>query len=587
MLQSRAFRISVAGVALLVLILGVWVAWQVSQVNKALSDAVHHAEVIQAALDDGDTDALDRELPRLREASGDATHRTSGVTWGMLTKLPVFGDDAEGVRVTSVVIDDLANDGVQPLAEVADRLDDLLPRGGSIDTALARELAEPVAQAEAAFSDAEAKLYAQDPSSFIGRLSTRFTDFRDQVSKASDAMGSAKVATAVLPAMIGDEGPRRYVLVFQNNAEIRGTGGLAGAASYIEADGGRLAIKRHVPGASLGEAPAPVLPLDDAERELYGDVLGTYFVNAGMTPDVPRAAELIKARWKQEFPTDPVDGVLMIDAVAIGYLLDATGPVTVDGLELTSDNVVDELLHKSYLRLKDPRAQDAFFAEVASAAFDGFTNGVDDSVGLVRAMARATDERRVYVHSFDAALQSDLSGTAIAGDFVADPAVEEPQIAVTLNDTTGAKMSYFLRYEVGVNATSCVDGVQTFSAKARLHSTAPENAADLPDYVTGGGQFGVEPGSQLLTLRIFGPAGGALGELEWNGAPMDLIRVDEDSRPVGMTYVGLEPGQTVDLAWTMRSGEGQTGDTSVAVTPTIQKTDNARTLNSACHAEGN
>ena len=37
---------------------------------------------------------------------------------------------------------------------------------------------------------------------------------------------------------------------------------------------------------------------------------------------------------------------------------DATGPVDVDGRTLTQDNVVDELLHRPYLEIADPVAQD-------------------------------------------------------------------------------------------------------------------------------------------------------------------------------------------------------------------------------------
>jgi hypothetical protein len=42
--------------------------------------------------------------------------------------------------------------------------------------------------------------------------------------------------------MLGQNGPKRYFLAFQNNAEARGTGGLPGAFAIIEANHGKLAI---------------------------------------------------------------------------------------------------------------------------------------------------------------------------------------------------------------------------------------------------------------------------------------------------------------------------------------------------------
>ena len=46
--------------------------------------------------------------------------------------------------------------------------------------------------------------------------------------------------------------------------------------------------------------------------------------------------------------------MISIDPVALSYLLAVTGPVTVDGVTLTADNAVDELLNGTYLRLRGP-----------------------------------------------------------------------------------------------------------------------------------------------------------------------------------------------------------------------------------------
>ena len=569
------------GVAALLLVLAAWVAWQVWQVNRDLSAAVDHAEAVQAAVERGDTEAIQDELDALRTSSESAADGTSGITWSALKALPVFGDDAEGVEVASQVLDDLATEGLDPLVTVSDRFEELLPQDGGVDLAVIQELSGPVAEAETAFAAAERRLDEQDSSGFVGRLDRQFDRFGNQVSRAATALRAARTATEILPPMLGEGQKRTYLLAFQNNAELRSGGGLPGAVSYLEASDGRLRMVRQVTGGSFGETPDPVLPLTGAEQELYDEILGTYFVDATMTPDVPRAAALMRAHSERVYPRVDLDGVLLVDTVTMAYLLEATGPITVDGIELTGDNLVDELLHNAYLRL-DGTQQDAFFATAAKTAFDRFTTGADNPEGMLKALARAADERRVAMHLFDGALQERIAGTSLAGEFVTDPGVEEPQLAVTVNDTTGSKMSYFLRVEVDVTATSCVDGVQTFAAKARLRSTAPPEAADLPAYVTGGGIYGTEPGHQLVTVRMYGPAGGAVSGFKLNSEPQDLIEVDQDGRPVGMTYIDLAPGQTLDLSWQMKSGEGQVGNAELTTTPTVARTDNDISVKSAC-----
>lgn len=580
MLSSRKFRAALGGVALLFVLAVAWCAWQAWQVNRDLQDAVDHADAFQAAVEAGDFAAVDTELAALQDASAAAADGTAGATWSFLATLPVVGDDARGVRLSSEVVRDLSEDGLEPLVAVQDRLDDLLPRDGAVPVDDIADLEEPVAQAERALDAAEERLAGEDSSGYVGRLKDRFDELEDQVAAASDAMASARIAVHLLPGMLGQDGQRNYLLVFQNNAEIRATGGLPGAVSLVSADRGALAITRQATGAQFGRAADAPLPPAAPERRLYANVLTDYFLSSNMTPDVPRAAELWAARWTQEFPEDQVDGVLTLDTVALSYVLDATGPLEIDGIELTGDNVVDELLHNVYLRIEDPAEQDAFFAAVATAAFERFTAGATNPTGLIEALARATNEGRVNVHSFDDVEQAELAGTTIAGELITDTDAASPQIDVTVNDNTAAKMSYFLRYETDINATYCTDGVQGFAGKMRLTSTATDEAKELPGYITG--TEGLAPkGSQWVTVRLYGPAGGTVDDVTLNNRPLKPLRVDQDGRPVAQYYIELAPGQTVDVAWTMTSGPGQTADPHVRVTPSIAAGEPAPT-NGAC-----
>ena len=121
-----------------------------------------------------------------------------------------------------------------------------------------------------------------------------------------------------------------------------------------------MSLTRHGTAADFPTTSDPVLPLSAGERAAYHEQLGTYWQDAGFTPDFPRAAQLWTAHWHQRFPRIPIRGVIALDPVALSYLLTGTGPVQVGSTELTSDNAVQELLNTPYLTLA-PRAQDVFF----------------------------------------------------------------------------------------------------------------------------------------------------------------------------------------------------------------------------------
>jgi hypothetical protein len=576
----RRARLAVLVLLVGIVVAGVWVAWQAWQVGHDLNDAAEAAGDLQAAVVAADQPRVDDALARLKVASGSAADRTDGPTWAVLRHLPVVGDDAQGVALVSDVLDDLSTQGLAPVSSTLQHLDRLLPRDAKVSLDDLEALQAPVSAGDQAFSEADSRLAAEDPSGYVGRLREKYRELADRVHAAAVLLSQADTALAVMPDMLGADGPRNYLMVFQNNAEVRASGGLPGAVSLVHTDDGSIGLTRQVAAGSFGETARPVLPLTPTEKKLFGPQLGTYFLDANFTPDFPRTADLMRARWEQEYP-ERLDGVLSIDPVALSYVLEATGPVTVGDVTLTSDNAVKTLLHDVYLRFADPREQDEFFRVVARTLFDSLLAGRQAPEAVIRGLARGASEGRVLVHLFDDSAQQAIASTRVAGELPSGP-TDHPQVGVYLNDATGAKMSYFLRYDVRVRATSCEGDRQSLSGVMHLRSVAPEDAANLPKYLTGGGAFGTAVGSQLVVVDLYAPTGGTFKAAMVNDKPFKPDLTDYDGRSVTSVAVSLEPGETVDLTWRMQSGPDQPGDVQVAVTPGVESTTASSVVSSAC-----
>ncbi|MCR6032201.1 DUF4012 domain-containing protein [Nocardioides sp. zg-579] len=572
---------TVLALLLVVVAAAAWTGWTAYQVNSSLNAVVDDAEVVQAAVQDNDADRARTALADLRQHSQDASDRTSGITWRALGLAPVVGDDADGIALVSDVLADLSREGIDPLIDVSDDLDSIVPRDARVDLDALQRLQAPVAAADAAFADADGRLSDADPDGYVERLATRFRELREKVGDASGAMNAAATALGVMPAMLGAEGERDYLLVLQNNAEIRATGGLPGAISVLHTEQGRIELTRQVAGNELGRRDRPVLPLTAEERSLFSSNLGLYVLDANLTPDWARAAELIGARWVETQPEDPA-GVLSVDPVALSYLLEVTGPVQVDGVELRAENAVDQLLHEVYVRLPDPTAQDEFFRAAARAVFDRVSAGGSAPQDMLEALTRGAREGRLLVHSFDEEEQGSLRGTAVSGDLPTEE-TERPQVGVYLDDTSVGKMSYFLRHDVRAKATSCSAGRQRIDGMLRLESVAdPATMASLPNYVTGGGGYGAEVGSQLVVAYLYGPVEGAIDEVAFNGRPVKVEKLTHEGRPVARVIADLQPGEVTNVEWRMTTPEGQTGAVDVRTTPSIEPTASRATYPSAC-----
>jgi hypothetical protein len=372
-------------------------------------------------------------------------------------------------------------------------------------------------------------------------------------------------------------------MIFQNNAEIRATGGMPGSWALLHAEDGKLSMVQQGTATDFGERAEPILPLSKAELALYDEQLGSYFQDANFTPDFPRAAELWSARWEERFPGTKLDGVLSLDPVAMSYLLEGTGPLQVAGRTLTSENIVEELLHRPYAELQ-PSQQDVLFAQTASGLFDAVTEDLASPVDFVSGLDRAAGEGRFRVAAFDPEVRKQLAGASVEGALVGDDGAT-PHVDIGLNDATGSKMSYYLRYWSDLKATGCTAGRQTFAGSLTLsQAISPRDAAALPVSVTGTGGFGTDRGSQLVLVRLYGPFGGTIEGVQLDGKKLDadLEIVDLDGRPATTVVALLSSREDSTLTWTMTSGAGQTGSVHLGLTPSVQAGGRLLAFASAC-----
>jgi hypothetical protein len=502
----------------------------------------------------------------------------------VLGALPFVGDDFDATARATRAVEILADEGAGPLVESRLSAATFAPRNGRIPVGPIAEAASPLAEARDGFVQARAELGPVEVQGLARELRPQLQTLIDQVDEGVRTLDGATRAAEVLPTMLGAEGARDYLLVFQNNAEPRSLGGMPGLMAPVRADDGVVSLGETVAAGSFGQLDRPVLPLTGEERRIWRDQPGTWFQDAVFIPDFERASELMAARWKLETGED-VDGVLSVDPVAMSYLLEATGPIAVDGRRLTHENLVDELLYEPYVRFADdPAGENAFFGRVMATMFDRVLGSPGDSAALVSALSRGASEGRLLVHSFDGTEQDQLSGTRVAGDFLGE-AEGRAQAAVYVNDATGSKMGYFLDYDARIGSISCAGGEIGFKGSLRIHSTAPADAASLPETVTGPGTYGVARGDHLNVFDLVAPSGGEITDVVVDGAPSTGTNRTFEGRPMVAVPVLLNPGDAVTLTWSATSGPGHSGGVELVSTPGVHHGGGKQVVPAPC-AEG-
>jgi hypothetical protein len=570
--------------ALAVLVTGaVWAGWTVWQVQRDLTAARAQAVALPEALAGGAGDAS-AVVDALQGHAGAAAERTSGPTWQALSALPGLGDDFDATARVSRAVDIVARDGAGPLVGSGLSAATFAPRDGRLPVDRVARAAGPLAEARDGFVAAQAELDGIRVDGLVRELRPQLEAFIREVDEGVGTLDGATRAAELLPAMLGGDGARDYLVVFQNNAEPRSLGGMPGLMAPLRADDGIVTLGETVAAGEFGELDRPVLPLTEQERRIWFDQPGTWFQDSVFIPDFERASELMAARWRLETGQE-VDGVLSVDPVALSYLLEATGPITVDGRRLTSGTFVDEILHEPYLRYQDdPAAEDAFFAEVLTTTFDRLLDPRTDPSALVTALSKGATEGRLLVHAAKGEEQELLDGTRVAGAFPSGSG-GAAQAGVYVNDATGSKMGYFLDYDARISSVSCAAGVIGFSGSLRVHSTAPADAASLPPTITGPGTYGVARGDHLNVFDLVAPVGGEITDVVVNGVKSTGTNRTYEGRPIVSVPILLEPGDVVTLTWRATSGEGHSEGVELISTPGVQRGGGKQFVPAPCAGE--
>ncbi len=141
----------------------------------------------------------------------------------------------------------------------------------------------------------------------------------------------------VLPGLLGRGDEKRYLVLAQNPAELRPSGGYAGTVGVIVIKDGSIVEQRFrdVHELSRQEGLPFIEPPDELADFLLGEEQSWRLADANWSPDFPTAAQKALELYAIEAGDTDIDGVIAITTYALDRLLEVVGPVPVPQYDLT------------------------------------------------------------------------------------------------------------------------------------------------------------------------------------------------------------------------------------------------------------
>jgi len=141
-------------------------------------------------------------------------------------------------------------------------------------------------------------------------------------------------------------GEKTYLLILQDNSEIRGTGGLISLMGVLTVKDGHIVSLKYYYSHSSPELRT-IVPVDGPESftSFFGVNSATLY-DSNVQYDFASFAPKVQSDW-YNVTGQKVDGVIGLDFTAVQAIMNITGPITVSNEVITSRNVFDRLEYDS------------------------------------------------------------------------------------------------------------------------------------------------------------------------------------------------------------------------------------------------
>lgn len=252
---------------------------------------------------------------------------------------------------------------------------------------------------------------------FFGFSPAKLITYKELLPQARWQIGQAQQILKVLPDIVAIEGVKTYLVVFQNSAELRATGGFIGSYALVRFEKGKLAGYRVADVyAADGQLKGEVSPPDEILH--YLGQSAWFMRDANFSPDFPLTAKRLE--WFLQKETGQrVDGVIGVDIGAVQKLLKATGPVRISDF---NDIVgAEDFYHKTQYQAEinffpgSTKKRD-YLGAVAEAIIQKIATEPNKSwIGLNQALQDSLFEKNLAVYFDNPVTQAPFSDNGWSG----------------------------------------------------------------------------------------------------------------------------------------------------------------------------
>ncbi len=266
-----------------------------------------------------------------------------------------------------------------------------------------------------------------------------FNNFKDKVPEFQKYIGQAVDYSDFLLKFVGASGPKTYLILLENNSELRPTGGFPGTYGLITFEDGALK-KTFVEDIYRADANLKVNIIPPKPLQHITPNWGMR--DAAWFADFPTSAKKVIQFYKLDGGPN-VDGVLTITPDVITKILDVIGPINMPEYKLTlkSDNFMAAIQNEVEYQA-DRSAPKQILSDLQPKFFERLAQQDKEHwLSIFKIISEAEQQKHILAYFNDPDLEKVAKENGIAGE-IKNVSPENDYLQVVFANVKGSKTDF-------------------------------------------------------------------------------------------------------------------------------------------------
>ncbi len=337
---------------------------------------------------------------------------------------------------------------------------------------------------------------------------SRIEGVSQKVTYFGDLVKKGRTAVILLPQLVAVDSKKSYLVLLQNNNELRPTGGFIGSVARVDFEGGKLK-KLEVSDvyAIDGQLQAHIEPPKEIRQDLGQQ--RWYLRDSNWEPDFPTSAR--QAEWfYNQIMKQKVDGVIALDLSSMEDLLSVIGPLQLSDYNetITSDNLFERsVTHAEQNFFPGSEAKKNFLTSLETQIFNKiFFDSNQNWPGIVGSLGRSLEGKHLMVYLDNPKMFSYIAANNWAG-VLPRPVDKQEEgmtndfLAVVEANLGANKANYYLQRSFKLATVIGKDGEVSHRLEIKYTNSSPADVWPAGEYKN--------------RFRIYLPFGTKMNSVKW------------------------------------------------------------------------